>query len=146
MAFGVLSGELDGRATGDGRARASGNRRWRGDRGIRHDHIDQVHRHLERLGGHLRQDRGGTLANVDIANMDLDPSSGGNADFRLGFAPNASLVNTQGHAQATAEHFGGRAIGLMALPPADAFGPSQNAFSQAITGEGHPAFYRLIRQ
>ena len=34
----------------------------------------------------------------------------------------------------------------MALPPADAFGPSQNAFSQAITGEGHPAFYRLIRQ
>src|SRR5947208_3486735 len=37
-----------------------------------------------------------------------------------------------------------RAIGLAPLPPADAFGPRQDAFPQAITGERHPAFHRLI--
>src|SRR2546428_1552988 len=146
MAFGVLSSELDGRPTGDCRARPSGNGCWRGDRGIRHDHIDEVYGHLQRLGGHLRQNRGGALANVYIANMNLGTSSGGNADFRLCFASNASLVNTQGHAQATAEHSCSCAIGLVSLPPANAFGPSQNAFPQAITGEWHPTFHRLIRQ
>jgi hypothetical protein len=34
----------------------------------------------------------------------------------------------------------------MALPPANAFGTSQNTLPQAITGEGHATFYWLIRQ
>ena len=76
--------------------------------------------------------------------MHFDPPGRRDAHFRLGFAPNAALINGQGHTHTTTQDPGSRAIRLASLPPANAFGPCQDAFPQAIARKRYPAFHRLI--
>src|SRR5262245_60303325 len=146
MALGVLSGEFDRCTARDRGARPSGDGgRW-GEGGIGHHHVNEIHRYLQRLGSHLRQDGRRALTNVDVADVHLDTPSRADTHFSLGLAPNAAFVDGQGHTHATAHVTSCRAMALVSLSPADAFGAGEDTLTESVAGEGHPTFDWFIRQ
>ena len=56
LAFGLLGGELDCRASGDGGARTGGYMGWWREVSVGHHHVDTIDRHSQGFGGDLRQD------------------------------------------------------------------------------------------
>src|SRR5262249_21128931 len=82
----------------------------------------------------------------DVTDVHLHAPSRRDAHFGLCLTSNTPLIDAQSHTHTAAHATTGRTITLPPLPPADAFGTSQDTLPQRVAGERQPAFHRLIRQ